>query len=160
MANTIHMRQVEVDEEVFQFIKTHSEPLVDTFNSTLRRLLKIPGKKGHGIPERGSIRFDLAGILPTLPKRMPQALRQILEVVYLVKSGNNRPSATRIVSEQHGVAPQTVIDKYTRQLNLTASEFDDLLDQTDLVELLKILNFKFPKYGKLIDEISSPHAKN
>ena len=31
--------KVEVDDEVFQYVKGHAEPLVDTFNSVLRRLL-------------------------------------------------------------------------------------------------------------------------
>jgi hypothetical protein len=37
----MRMFQVVGDEEVFKFIKSHAEPLVDTFNSTLRRFLPI-----------------------------------------------------------------------------------------------------------------------
>ena len=32
-------RQVNVDEEVFAYVKEHAEPLVDDFNSTIKRLL-------------------------------------------------------------------------------------------------------------------------
>lgn len=36
--------QVEVDDEVFAFVKSHAEPLVDNFNSSLRRLLPLTAK--------------------------------------------------------------------------------------------------------------------
>jgi len=31
--------KVEVDDDIFQYVKSNAEPLVDTFNSALRRLL-------------------------------------------------------------------------------------------------------------------------
>ena len=37
--------QVEVDSDVFKYVKEHAEPLVDTFNSTLRRLLPLSNLK-------------------------------------------------------------------------------------------------------------------
>jgi hypothetical protein len=57
------------------------------------------------------------------------------------------------VARHHKVAPQTVIDKYTRQLSLTAGDFDELLEQEVLADLQKILKSKFPSYSQLIDEI-------
>jgi negative regulator of replication initiation len=154
------MFQVEVDEEVFQFIKGHAEPLVDTFNSTLRRFLPISGMKGPSVSPFGDddSRSNTSNLLHSLPKHTPQALRQILEIVHLVQKGHGRSDATRYVSRQHNIAPQTVIDKYTRQLNITASDFDKLLDQTNLVDLREILYRKFPQYSKLVDEICSHHA--
>ena len=77
----IRMHQVEIDDEVYKFIKDHAEPLVDTFNSTLRRFLPIAGTKGCITPSAREevVRHDDENLLPTLPKRLPQALRQILE---------------------------------------------------------------------------------
>jgi negative regulator of replication initiation len=149
------MHQVEVDEEIFQFVKAHAEPLVDTFSSALRRLLPLSEKRGPGPTSfRGEGTPEPAGILPLLPNRVPQALRQILEVVHLVLSGPyNRSSATHYVARHHKVAPQTIIDKYTRQLNSTAGEFDQLLEQSGLADLRKILKSKFSEYSQLIDEV-------
>lgn len=153
--------QVEVDDEVFQYVKAHAEPLVDTFNSTLRRLLPITGKKGPTVMSFGGNNSHPYGGLPALPNRIPQALRQILEVVHLVINGPfDRSSATHYVARHHGgKAPQTIIDKYTRQLNLTASEFDRLLDQPGLTDLRKHLNSKFPDYTQLIEEIIAQGPK-
>jgi len=78
-----------------------------------------------------------------------------MEVVYLVLSGPyNRSSATHYVARHHNITPQAVIDKYTRQLNSTAGEFDQLLEQPGLADLRRILNSKFPDYRQLIDEIT------
>jgi len=94
-----------------------------------------------------------SGLLPNLPGQTPQALRHILEVAYLVHGGAyDRPNATQFVAKQHGIFPQTVLDKYCRQLNLKAREFDHLLEQTELSDLKKILKSKFPDYKELIDE--------
>ena len=152
----MRMYQVEVDDDVFQFIKAHAEPLVDTFNSTLRRLLALSEMKGPGLTSfRGKGKQpEPSDILPPLPNWVPQALRQIMEVVHLVLSGPyNRSSATHYVARHHKVAPQTIIDKYTRQLSSTAGEFDQLLEQPGLADLRKILNSKFPDYSQLIDEV-------
>jgi negative regulator of replication initiation len=158
----MRMHQVEVDEEVFQFIKGQAEPLVDTFNSTLRRLLAISKPRVLGIAsaENEGVHTNPVSLLPLLPKRLPKALQQILEVVHLVRNNQGRSDATRYVAKQHKIAQQTVIDKYTRQLKITASEFDKLLDQTNLSELRKILNFKFPEHSQLIDEVYMLQAKH
>lgn len=37
------MKRIEIDSEVFTYLQKHSEPFVDTPNSTLRRLLGIEG---------------------------------------------------------------------------------------------------------------------
>jgi hypothetical protein len=47
--------QIEVDDDVFDFLKTHAEPFVDTPNSVLRRVLKIDDGCSHApMPRPGS----------------------------------------------------------------------------------------------------------
>ena len=157
----MRMYQVEVDEEVFKYVKAHAEPLIDTFNSTLRRLLPITGPRRPSPPvfeEKGK-QLE-SGIIPQLPNRIPQALRHILEVVHLVLIGTySRSSATHFLARHHNVAPQTIIDKYTRQLNLTAGEFDRFLEQPGLTDLRKNLISKFPDYSQLINEVIAYGSK-
>ena len=145
----MHTHQVEVDDEVFAFVKSHAEPLVDTFNTSLRRLLPLSGatvQKRQIVPSS-----PVAGTL-SFPGGTPQALRQIIEVAVLVFGGAyTRQSATHAVAKRHGVAPQTVLDKYCRQLGLTASQFDRLLDQAGHGELKQLLQFKFPGHQEAID---------
>lgn len=156
----MRMYPVEVDEEVYLFVKNNAEPLEDNFNSALKRLLPIPKTRGL-TPSK--IKFhrlqpEPAGPLPEIPKQVPQLLRQILEVVHLVIKGPySRRSATQYVAGQHKKRNQTIIDKYTRQLGLKASEFDRLLDQEGLADLRKILKSKFPGYTQLIDDVITPH---
>ena len=144
--------QVTVDEEVFAYVKQHAEPLVDDFNSTIKRLLGLVDQSAK--PRSRQTPTAIPGF--TLPKNVPQSLRQIMEVAYLVyKQGESRTDATRKVARLHGVAPQTVQDKYCRQLNLTAAEFDCLLDEAQLTTLRGKLHSKFSEYASLIDEVLS-----
>jgi len=141
----MRVHQVEVDDEVFSFVKARAEPLEDTFNSALRRLLPLEGRDKKP-PADG------ASAMLTFPTGTPEALRQILEVIRLVRGGAYpRTAATQFVAKQHGVFPQTVLDKYCRQLQLSATEFDQLLEQTDLVKLREILKSKFPAQAELIE---------
>jgi negative regulator of replication initiation len=147
----MRMYQVEVDEEVFQFVKAHAEPLVDTFNSALRRQLPL-GKAKH--PREENNRHGHVPLLPAFSKYIPQALRQILEVVHLVLNGSDgRTAATHYVARLHNVEAQTIYDKYTRQLNLTTVEFDRLLEEAGQEKLSKILKSKFPGFTQLIDQV-------
>lgn len=136
--------QVEVDDEIFTLVKNHAEPLVDNFNSSLRRLLQLdikPGEASTAITDP-----------PVFPGGTPKALRQIIEVVLLVQDGSySRSIATQIVAKRYRVATQTVLDKYARQLGLTTHQFDRLLDQADLRELKQLLKSKFPSHA---DDIS------
>lgn len=134
------MHQVEVDDEVFAFVKSHAEPLVDSFNSALKKLL-ITAKTPDVSEAPGSRSF---------PGGTPEALRQILEVVQLVRSGSRRTAATQHVARRYAVATATVQDKYARQLNLSTHQFDRLLDQDDLGDLDMLLKSKFPKHGDVI----------
>jgi hypothetical protein len=151
----MRMHQVEVDDEVFAFVKAHAEPLVDTFNSAVRRMLpmgrKVEHSNGAGATKPSVV--DNMASLPTFPRGTPEALSQILEVVRLARSGAyTRTAATRFVAKRHEVFPQTVLDKYCRQLQLTASEFDRLLEQEDIAELRGLLRSKFPAHIDIIDQ--------
>ena len=146
----MRMRTVEVDEEVFSLVKAEAEPLVDDFNSALRRLLPLEsgGRKGASSSD-GKGGSDIAEGW----SRMPQALLQTLEVIRLVLGGAySRTSATRFVAKQHGVHSQTVLDKYCRQLGLTAGEFDRFLDE-DLEGLKCLLVSKFPSNETAIESM-------
>jgi hypothetical protein len=153
----MRFHQVEVDDEVFEFVKGKAEPLVDTFNSALRRILPV---NGHSRGPTGSSRLvqdapaKTPSTLPPLSGGTSQALRQILEVAHLVRGGAYaRTAATSFVAKQHKVFPQTVLDKYCRQLGLSAGEFDRLLESADAAELRKLLKSKFPGYDEVIDKM-------
>ena len=150
--------QVDVDAEVFQFVKGHAEPLVDTFNSALRRLLPLSNVKAEiqpvSVTEDGKQKDY--NEWPIIPLNVPAALSQILEVVHLVRCGaytRTRTMATQHVAKKRNITFQAVLDKYCRQLNLRADQFDDLLAQDDLEELRKILKSKFPRNSEVIDNI-------
>ena len=148
--------QVEVDDEVFSFVKGHAEPLVDTFNSALRRLLPLGEAKTQRKAQSPKPDHPMnAGThLSSLASGTPQALRQILEVVQLVRDGAyTRTAATQFVAKQHRVFPQTVLDKYCRQLDLTANQFDRLLEQEKLADLRQALRSKFPDHAEVINVV-------
>lgn len=152
----MRFHKVEVDDEVFQYIKGHAEPLVDTFNSALRRLLLTYDSKSDKPKQKDVGPTPTNGFLPNLPSHIPQALRHTLEVASLVRGGAyDRSGATQFVAKRHNVFPQTVLDKYCRQLNLKAREFDRLLDQPDLTDLKRILTSRFPHYDYVIHETLS-----
>jgi hypothetical protein len=141
--------QVEVDDEIFAFVKSHAEPLVDDFNSSLRRLLPLTAK-----PEKRAMAAPSTAGAPAFPTGTPQALRQIIEVALLVQGGaRTRPSATKFIAKRHGVAAQTVQDKYARQLGLTAHQFDLLLEQPGLKELKQLLTSKFASHADVISRM-------
>ena len=149
---------VEVDDEVFKFVQGTAVPLVDTFNSALRRLLPL---KRHieqaGIAPVKAIASSGTGSMPSFPRGMPEALSQTVEVVQLVRSGAyTRTAATQYVAKRHGVFPQTVLDKYCRQLHKTASEFDRMLEEENLQELRAVLREKFPAHTDAIDTMLGP----
>ena len=148
--------QVEVDSEVFRFVKEHAEPLVDTFNSTLRRLLALSNLRTKVTQVSGTedMKLKSNSELPTLTRQTPSALGQILEVIHLVRRGAyTRQMATNRVAKLRNITPQAVLDKYCRQLNLRADDFDRLLAQEDMGELRKILKTKFQGYSEVIDRI-------
>lgn len=140
---------IEIDEEIFNFLQSQATPFVDTPNDVLRRLLLESAPKNNSAPKPAILNQSL----PILPRGTPKALEHTLQVVYLVKFAKmSRPRATHRVADIHGVAPQTIIDKYCRQLELTAYQFDKLLQENDLKSLKELLYKKFPKEYKVISE--------
>ena len=73
-------------------------------------------------------------------------------MIYEIKSsGRTRNEATNLVAQRRGTAPQTVIDKYCRQLNKRAYEIDRLLDDENLGEFRSLLAKRFFKHKDIID---------
>jgi hypothetical protein len=140
----MRFRSIEVDEDVWKFLKAKAEPFEDTPNSVLRRLL-LNGK--------GEVIVKPMLEIPAIPRRSPEALRQILEVVYYVRSaGYTRTGATNFVAKKRQIAPQTVLDKYCRQLGKRADEVDSLLEQEHLKELETLLIGRFPNDADVIEQ--------
>jgi hypothetical protein len=139
--------KIEIDEEVWGFIKNQAEPLIDTANSVLRRLLL----GGHSTKQTTNKGIDTTTETLDLPRNLPRSLAQILEVVHeVINHKRQRPEATRIVAQRYGTTPQTILDKYCRQLGKKAYEIDELFEEPDLKEFKGLLVNKFPNYVDLI----------
>jgi hypothetical protein len=137
--------EITVDEEIWNFLKSHAIPLEDTPNSVLRKFLL---GKGTGAVTKNTDQND---DYPSLPVGVPKALSQILEVIYLVrKRGLTRTEATNKVADQRLTAPQTILDKYCRQLNKKAYEIDRLLEEKNLDEFKSLLDNKFINHRDVI----------
>jgi hypothetical protein len=139
--------KIEVDEDIWQFLKRNAEPLEDTPNSVLRRLLL--GKndkpiKHHAIEHNA---YDY----PKFPSGTPQALSQVLEVIHAVhKFGISRSKATNVIAKRRNTSPQTIIDKYCRQLGKRAYEIDRLLHTDNMLDFQSLLENKFPRHNNII----------
>src|SRR5271169_4887680 len=109
--------KIDVDDSVWKFLKKHAEPFEDTPNTVLRRILLGADDNGQVPGIRTMHLVTLEGKLPDFPRGVPQALAQILEVIYGVhKIGISRMQATNLAAQKRQTAPQTIIDKYCRQL--------------------------------------------
>jgi len=148
------VRQVQVDDEVFQAVQSHAVALVDDFNSALRKVLRLAPEVRPGRQPSPMIAKQDKGSFPDLPQGLPKALEQILQVTHLTRGrSRTRQDATRLVALHHRVAPQTVLDKYCRQLGLTADAFDRLLGETGRRELRSRLVSQFPQFASIITAI-------
>jgi len=137
---------IEIDEDIWNYLQKSAEPFVDNPNSVLRKLLLGPSGKA----KIGETRW--LGERPSFIHNMPKALSQVLEVIYEVKKmGRSRPKATNIVAKRNNTAPQTIIDKYCRQLNKRAFEIDQLLQEPGMSEFKMILKNKFSNQTNVID---------
>lgn len=135
------MHVIEIDADVWGHLKQFAEPFVDTPNSVLRRLLLDEDDRDDAAPL--SV-IDIKGV--------PKALSQIFEVLYEIEvNGCSRVEATHKVAEKRGTAPQTVIDKYCRQLNKRAHEIDQLFDEKGYAQFKKLLKQKFTSHSSIID---------
>ena len=85
-------------------------------------------------------------------KGVPKALSQILEVLYEIEVNNcSRIEATHRVAQKRGTAPQTIIDKYCRQLNKRAHEIDQMLGDPSYAEFRELLKEKFTAHHDIIE---------
>lgn len=139
------MFPIEVDETVWHYLQKHAEPFIDSPNSVLRRLLlgtsAQPAEK-EGAPARPSVTVE----------GTPKSLAQILEVIYEIEiNGCSRTEATNRVAENRGTAPQTVTDKYCRQLGQKAHEIDQLLAEPGYRQFKELLKGKFSGHQQIID---------
>ena len=132
--------KIDVDEEVWQHLKQNAEPFEDTPNSVLKRLLFGRVDKSATIPTKTHTANDF----PIFSPSVPAALAQTLEVIYGVKKlGLSRKQATNLVAKKRGIATQTVIDKYCRQLNKRAYDVDRLLESKNSEELQALILDRF-----------------
>lgn len=145
----MRFHKIEIDDEVWGFLKKHAEPFEDTPNSVLRRILLRKPEKTTAGPVKHVYEKDM----PEFGAGVPKALSQFLEVIYKVhKIGQGRKDATRNVATKEGVFYQTIIDKYCRQFGKKAFEIDRLLEPDKLPELQSLLEKKFPIHRDLIKE--------
>jgi len=145
--------KIDIDDEVYGFIKQKAEPFVDTPNSVLRRLLlHSDGNTAPSAPRRMSSENHE---VQKFSADVPAALQETLAVARLVINGTPRPSATNRVANSLGIAPQTVLDKYCRQLGLKAYEFDRLLEQPGRADLISLLRKRFPTHEDIIKKYLS-----
>lgn len=144
------MPLVEVDADVYEYVRARVRDFNESFGSVLRRELGM--SKGESRPGRA----PSAPQAPSIPATdissptllgAPEALRQILQVVSLVRRASmDRVTATIQVARQLGVTRETVADKYGRQLELTTHQFDSLLGEASLEGLRSRLIVKFPQH--------------
>lgn len=139
--------KIEIDEKVWNYLKSKAEPFEDTPNTVLNRILL--GNSAQG--EFTNKLTETESSLLNLPKGTPKALSQILEVIYEVRKFNrSRTEATNIVARRRGTATQTIIDKYCRQLSKKAYEIDEFLQDQNLEGFKLSLLKKFDSHQDLI----------
>ncbi len=136
---------IEIDERLWRYLQKHAEPFVDSPNSVLSRLLLGTSTDR---PQK-----DESADMPALTvEGAPKSLAQILEVMYEIENnGFSRIEATNRVAENRGTAPQTITDKYCRQLGKKAHEIDQLLAEPEYLQFRELLKTKFSRYHQMID---------
>jgi negative regulator of replication initiation len=139
------MYTIEIDENVWSYLQKHAEPFVDTPNSVLNRIL--PGTSKDPPQKDGVSKIPAVSVQGT-----PKSLAQILEVVYEMKiNGYSRTEATKRVAHKRGTSPQTITDKYCRQIGKKAHEIDQLLSEPGYETFKKILKSKFGAHQQVIE---------
>jgi len=139
------MYSIEIDEKIWHLLQHNAEPFVDTPNSVLNRLL-VDKKE---IREEDAPLFSLPAVTV---EGLPKSLSQILEVVYEMEvNGYTRTQATNRVAKKRGTAPQTITDKYCRQLGKRAHEIDELLTEPNFGSFKDLLTSKFTAHRGIID---------
>jgi hypothetical protein len=135
------MHFIEIDDNIFKYLQKNAEPLIDTPNTVLYRLLL---NEEYSKASKTSPSIKLEGL--------PKSLSQPLEVLYEIhRHGLTRQKATRLIAEKHNTVPSTIMDKYCKQLNLKAREVDRLLDEPSYEKFMNLLKNQFPEYTAIID---------
>lgn len=80
---------IETDDEVFEVIKKHAEPFVDTPNTVLRRLLGIDRVTARPKPAAGKADKPVRAVPGTL---LPESEYEIPILRYLEERGGRAPS--------------------------------------------------------------------
>mgnify|MGYP000016157555 CR=1 FL=1 len=139
------MHLIEIDEKIWCHLQQNAEPLVDTPNSVLNRLL-------FGTAETKEKATDCFSIPAVSIQGLPKSLAQILEVVYEIEvNGCSRTQATHRVAKKRGTAPQTITDKYCRQLGKKAQEIDELMAEPGYKGFKDLLTGKYSDHREIID---------
>ena len=153
--------RIDVDEQVFAHLDAEATARLETHNTVLRRLVLAPSGGADARTRSTSTPGRKAEIpshhsptgLPQFPFGTPEALRQVLWVVHLVRAkGRVRSEASAEIAAVLNVATQTVNDKYGRQLGLTAGRFDEMLRDPTLAQLEARLVRRFPAQRALIEK--------
>jgi hypothetical protein len=66
-------------------------------------------------------------------------------------NGYSRTEATNRVAQKRGTAPQTITDKYCRQIGKKAHEIDQLLSESGYDQFKALLKSKFSNHAQVID---------
>ena len=139
------MHTIEIDETIWGYLQKHAEPFVDTPNSVLNRLLFDTSKASF--PSEDEPKIPAVSI-----QGIPKSLAQILEVVYEMEvNGYSRTEATKRVAHNRGTSPQTITDKYCRQIGKKAQEIDQLLSEPGYEGFKEILKGKFDTHQQVIE---------
>jgi hypothetical protein len=141
----MQMFSIEVDEKIWRYLQNRAEPFVDTPNSVLTRIL-------FGDADQPSEKTEATAIESVNIQGLPKSLAQILEVIFEIEAnGYPRTEATNRVAQKRGTAPQTITDKYCRQLNKKASEIDEMLAESDYAGFKDLLKNKYVNHHNMID---------
>ena len=139
------MYSIEIDEKIWKFLQKNAEPFIDTPNTVLNKIL-------FGASEESDGQESTSAVPSVSIKGTPKSLSQILEVVYEIEvNGCSRTEATNRVAQKRGTAPQTVTDKYCRQIGKKAHEIDQLLSEPGYHEFKALLKSKFNNHALVID---------
>ncbi len=139
------MYSIEIDEKIWRYLQKNAEPFIDTPNSVLNKVLFGSSKDSNA--SEGASAVPSVSIQGT-----PKSLSQILEVIYEIEvNGCSRTEATNRVAQKRGTAPQTITDKYCRQIGKKAHEIDQLLSESGYHQFKALLKSKFSNHVQVID---------
>ena len=139
------MYSIEIDEKIWRLLQKNAEPFIDTPNSVLNKML-FGASNDSDAPE------GVSAVPSVSIQGAPKSLSQILEVLYEIEvNGCSRTEATKRVAHKRGTSPQTITDKYCRQIGKKAHEIDQLLSEPGYESFKKILETKFNAHRQVIE---------